>query len=246
MRFLIVSDLHANRQALEAVLVDAEGEYDQIVCCGDIVGYNPDPAQVLEWTKANCAAVVRGNHDKAVAGIDSLEWFNDVAKLSALWSMDQLNEEQLAYLRQLQQGPLNSEYFHLWHGSPVDEDEYVSAAEEAAPRFSNFELPLAFFGHTHLQGGFFFVHGRVGEIRPVQKKEHEAVIEMESDVLYMINPGSVGQPRDRDPRAAYALYDSDRRLITLRRVAYPVESTARKIKEAGLPDVLGVRLFMGF
>ena len=246
MQFLILSDLHANWQALQAVLADAEGEYEQIICCGDVVGYNPDPAEVLEWTKANCAAVVRGNHDKAVAGIDDLEWFNDVAKVSALWSREQLNEAQRSYLRELQRGPVKNEYFHVWHGSPVDEDEYVAAAQEAAPRFSNFELPLAFFGHTHLQGGFFSVHGRVGELAQVRKKECESVIELEPDVLYMINPGSVGQPRDKDPRAAYALYDSERKTITLRRVGYPVESTARKIKEAGLPDVLGLRLFMGF
>jgi predicted phosphodiesterase len=245
VQILILSDLHANLQALEAVLADAKGEYDQVVCCGDIVGYNPNPAEVLDWTRATCAAVVRGNHDKAVAGIDDIEWFNDVAKISALWTMSILSEGQLGFLRSLPIGPATLEHFHIWHGSPCDEDEYISAISEAAARFREFELPLAFFGHTHLQGGFFSKHGKVGIIPQVPPSERELHFALEPDILYMVNPGSVGQPRDRDPRAAYALYNPDTKLVTLRRKNYPVNRTAEVIKEAGLPDVLGFRLFMG-
>ena len=246
MQFLILSDLHANWHALEAVLANAEGQYQQVVCCGDVVGYNPNPAKVLDWTRAHCAPVIRGNHDKAVAGVDDLEWFNDVAKASALWTMGELTEEQLSYLRRLPEGPSLLPEFQMWHGSPVDEDEYLSTPQEAAPRFENFEAPLAFFGHTHLQGGFFSRYGRVGSIPQVPKKQNEIVIELEPDVLYMVNPGSVGQPRDRDPRAAYAIYDSEKSTVALRRVEYPVKETAAEIKEAGLPDELGLRLFVGF
>jgi predicted phosphodiesterase len=245
VQILILSDLHANLQALEAVLADAKGEYDQVVCCGDIVGYNPNPAEVLEWTRSHCAAVVRGNHDKVIAGIDDIEWFNDVAKMSAQWTMRVLSEDQLEYLRELPVGPTTLEHFQIWHGSPVDEDEYISAPGEAAARFPVFDLPLAFFGHTHLQGGFFSKYGRIGTIPQVSPSEREMLFQIEPDALYMVNPGSVGQPRDRDPRAAYALYNADTKVVTLRRKDYPISRTAAFIKQAGLPDVLGLRLFMG-
>lgn len=245
MQFLILSDLHANWQALEAVLKDAKGQYDQIVCCGDIVGYNPNPGEVLDWVQQNCAFLVRGNHDKAVAGIDDLEWFNDVAAASAQWTMHVLSPNQLEFLKGLPVGPVRLEHFHIWHGSPSDEDEYISAASQAVPRFSAFELPLAFFGHTHLQGGFFSKYGRVGRIPQVPSTEREVAFLLEPDVLYMVNPGSVGQPRDRDARAAYALYNSDTKIVTLRRTSYAVERTAELIKDAGLPDMLALRLFVG-
>lgn len=245
MQILILSDLHANWQALEAVLQDAKGEYDQVVCCGDIVGYNPNPGEVLAWTRDNCAAIVRGNHDKVVAGIDDLEWFNDVAKMSAQWTMHILSRDQLDYLGQLPIGPARLEHFHIWHGSPIDEDEYISAPSGAAARFSAFELPLAFFGHTHLQGGFFSKYGRVGGIPQVPSIERQIYFQLEPDTLYMVNPGSVGQPRDRDPRAAYALYNPETKLVTLRRTSYAIDQTAALIKKAGLPDVLGLRLFLG-
>ena len=108
MRYLILSDTHANWYALEAVLADAEGKYDQVVCCGDLVGYNPAPAAVVDWTRKSCTAVVRGNHDKVIGGIDSLEWFNDVAKAAALWTTTQLSGEQLGYLRSLTAGTVEA------------------------------------------------------------------------------------------------------------------------------------------
>ncbi len=245
MQILILSDLHANLYALQAVLADAEGQYQQIVCCGDLVGYNPHPAPVLEWTKANCGRVIRGNHDKVVARIDDLEWFNEVAKQAAVWTMQELNPEQTEYLRSLEKGPVRLEHFHVWHGSPRDEDEYVINKSGASHCFPLFELPLAFFGHTHLQGGFFSKYGRIGTIPAVQTKLCEAVIGLEPDVLYMVNPGSVGQPRDGDPRAAYAIYDTEQKIVRLRRVGYAIQQTADDIRKAGLPPVLAVRLFRG-
>lgn len=243
---MILSDTHANWPALQAVLADAEGRYEQIVCCGDLVGYNPDPGAVVDWTREHCASVVRGNHDKVVGGIDNLEWFNEVAKTAARWTMSALDEAQLTYLRELPQGPLKLEAFHIWHGSARDEDEYVTTQQEAAPAFKYLEHPLAFFGHTHIQGVFFSKYRRLGMLPAVSKMENETVIALEPDTSYLINPGSVGQPRDGDPRAAYALYDSEQKAIWLRRVEYPVEATAEAIKRAKLPDVLAQRLFFGF
>jgi predicted phosphodiesterase len=246
VRFLILSDLHANWYALEAVLAAAEGQYERVVCCGDLVGYNPHPAQVVEWAKTNCNYIVRGNHDKVVAGIEDLEWFNEVAQAAARWTMLQLEAPQLTYLRELPEGPSKLDGFHVWHGSAADEDEYVTAPREATPSFAHFDLPLAFFGHTHLQGGFFSKHGRVGSLSRVRDDEREYTLELEPDTLYLINPGSVGQPRDGDPRAAYAIFDAEKNLVTLYRAEYPVEKTAAEIDRAGLPGVLGLRLFHGF
>ncbi|HEX4771731.1 MAG TPA: metallophosphoesterase family protein [Bryobacteraceae bacterium] len=246
MQFLILSDLHANWPALKAVIDDTAGQYEAIVCCGDVVGYNPQPGRVLEWVRACCNAVIRGNHDKVVAGIDDIEWFNEVAQTAARWTMDVLSEDQLAYLRSLQQGPASIDGFQIWHGSPVDEDEYLTAPGEAARCFSEMHGPLGFFGHTHLQGGFFAKHGYVGILPQVRFSEREYVLELEPDVTYMVNPGSVGQPRDRDPRAAYVLFDSSRKLVTFRRVPYSVAETVADIQAAGLPDMLGLRLLAGF
>jgi predicted phosphodiesterase len=245
VQILILSDLHANLYALRAVLADAENDYQQIVCCGDLVGYNPHPGAVLEWTKANCARVIRGNHDKVVARIDDLEWFNEVAKQAAVWTMQTLSADQTEYLRGLEKGPVRLEYFHVWHGSPRDEDEYVVNKSGAAHCLPFFELPLAFFGHTHLQGGFFSKYGRIGTLPAVPKQERDLVIALEPDVLYLVNPGSVGQPRDGDPRAAYAIYDTEQKIVRLRRVNYPVQKTADDIRKAALPPVLAVRLFRG-
>src|SRR5262249_41481529 len=159
------------------------GQYEQVVCCGDLVGYNPQPAEVIEWTRTHTNAVIRGNHDKVVAGIEDLEWFNEVAQAAARWTMVKLDESQLAYLRDLPIGPVQMEHFHIWHGSPIDEDEYVSAPREAAPYFAHFHLPLAFFGHTHLQGGFFSKYGRTGSISAVHHNENRYSLELEPDTL---------------------------------------------------------------
>jgi predicted phosphodiesterase len=246
VRFLILSDIHANWHALEAVLENSKGDYQEIVCCGDLVGYNANPDRVTRWVKENCAAVIRGNHDKVVAGIEDLEWFNDVARAAAVWTIAHMQEGERQYLHDLAAGPYKAEHFHMWHGSVADEDEYVTSISEATPHFAQFALPLAFFGHTHLQGGFFAKGSRVGGLAQVGRAESERTIELEPDLVYMVNPGSVGQPRDGDPRAAYALYDADRKLAILRRVEYPVEKTALEIQQAGLPEVLGIRLFHGF
>jgi len=245
VRTLILADLHANWPALEAVLADAEGGYERIVCCGDLVGYNPDPVRVVEWTKMHCNTVIRGNHDKVVAGTEGLEWFNEVAQAAALWTKANLGQNHIEYLNSLPPGPITLEDFEIWHGSPRDEDEYITTVREAIPCFPLMSSPVALFGHTHLQGGFFSRYRRVGLIPAVARKDRELVIELDSESLIMVNPGSVGQPRDNDPRAAYAIFDSAQRIVVLRRVKYPVEKTVAAINRAGLPDVLGYRLLSG-
>ncbi|MFL6417520.1 MAG: metallophosphoesterase family protein [Bryobacteraceae bacterium] len=245
MKFLVLSDLHANWQALQSVLKDAENQYDQVLCCGDIVGYNPRPREVLQWTRQNCAAVIRGNHDKVVAGLEGLDWFNDVAQAAAIWTRKQLLAEEVAYLHGLPRGPVPLDSFQLCHGSPLDEDEYILSAREAGDSLRQPEKGVTFFGHTHVQGGFYLQSGQLGMLPAVEKNQTERIVELQLENSYLINPGSVGQPRDGDPRAAYVIYNPEQRTVAYRRVEYAVEETGREIRQAKLPDVLAYRLLRG-
>jgi diadenosine tetraphosphatase ApaH/serine/threonine PP2A family protein phosphatase len=245
VRYLVVSDLHGNWEALEAVLGDAKGAYDQTVCCGDLVGYGADPNRVVEWVREHSKVVIRGNHDRACTGLEDLEWFNPVARAAAIWTLDHLSPDNAAYVRQLPHGPAFLDGMQLLHGSPIDEDEYVVGPDEAAEAFGYLESPLAFFGHTHLQGGFLWNQSRVETIPPVSIYSDHSLMEIEASTGYLINPGSVGQPRDGDPRAAYAVYDSAAGLVRYRRVAYDVGTAQGKIRKAGLPSFLADRLAVG-
>jgi diadenosine tetraphosphatase ApaH/serine/threonine PP2A family protein phosphatase len=245
VRYLIVSDLHANWEALEAVMRDSEGTYDRVLCCGDVVGYGADPDRVVEWVRSHCLAVVRGNHDRACTGLEDLEWFNPVARLAALWTLEHLSPENAAYVRNLPHGPTFVEGIQLLHGSPTDEDEYLVRPDEAADAFMYLESHLAFFGHSHIQGGFLWNHSRVETIPPVSLRGQCAVMDIEPGPGYLLNPGSVGQPRDGDPRAAYLLYDSGASMVRYLRVEYDVETAQKKIRDAGLPPFLADRLAVG-
>ena len=245
MRYLIVSDLHANWQALEAVLGEAAGAYDQALCCGDLVGYGAEPNPVVDWARANCAVVVRGNHDKVSTGQEDLEWFNPVARASALWTQQNLTPANVEYIRGLPKGPVPVDGFQMLHGSPYDEDEYVTAAGEAGQAFGYLESRLAFFGHTHIQGGFIWNRSRVETIPATSARSRRQQMEVEPECGYLVNPGSVGQPRDGDPRAAYALYDSGTRVVAYCRVPYDVAAAQKKILGAGLRPILADRLRLG-
>ena len=245
MRYLILSDIHANRQALEAVVEQAQGTHDSIVCLGDIVGYGADPGFAVEWVRQNVSWIVRGNHDKASVGLEDLEWFNPAARFSALWTQSHLSEDEAGWIRALPQGPLELEDFDLVHGSPLDEDEYVVGIRDAAEISPYLERPISFFGHTHLQGGFMLHRNGVMRLQGPDLEEKEATLEIEPDIAYLLNPGSVGQPRDGDPRAAYAVFSSEQRFVTYHRVPYDVEEAQRRIRAAGLPDLLAERLATG-
>ena len=238
MPILILSDIHGNLEALEAVLGDAHGQYDLVICLGDLVGYGADPNAVVEWARTNLSAIVRGNHDKACSGEDSLENYNAAARASAVWTRSVLKPENLEYLEKLPRGPLRYEDFDLVHGSPLDEDEYLITLADVAPLRGHLETSATFFGHTHVQGGFLVTRGGAKGIAP-------STLELEPDHLYLLNPGAVGQPRDGDPRAAYAFYWPDRRVIEHRRTTYDIDKAAEKILSAGLPEALAARLYEG-
>jgi predicted phosphodiesterase len=245
VRYLIVSDLHANWQALQAVAREAAGGYDQALCCGDLVGYGADPNPVVDWVRANCAVVVRGNHDKVSTGQENLEWFNPVARAAALWTQQNLTPANIEYIRALPKGPVLLDGFQVLHGAPFDEDEYVIAASEAGEAFGYLESRLAFFGHTHVQGGFIWNHSRVETVSQTSKRARRHVIEIDPECGYLVNPGSVGQPRDGDPRAAYVVYDSSVHAVTYHRAPYDVATAQKKIRDAGLPPILADRLMVG-
>lgn len=242
---MILSDVHANWEALQAVLAHAHDAYDLILCCGDLVGYGADPDLVAEWTRGNVSHIVRGNHDKACAGLEDLEAFNPVARVSAVWTQQKMKAGNLSYLRDLKKGPEQICGFEIVHGSPVDEDEYLFSEEEVAQVAPYLETDVTFFGHTHVQGAFLCHRNGVKRLRRLELDTGDMVLELEKDANYMINPGSVGQPRDSDPRAAYALYDSEAHLVTFARTAYDIGAAQQKIIAAGLPDVLAVRLESG-
>ena len=160
----------------------------------------------------------------------------DAAKLSA---------ENAEYIRALPHGPVTIDGFQVFHGSPYDEDEYMIAAAEAGQAFGYLESRLAFFGHTHVQGGFIWNQSRVETILRTSSNEASQAMEIDPDCAYMLNPGSVGQPRDGDPRAAYCVYDCEARQVTYHRVNYDVSAAQQKIHAAGLPPILADRLAVG-
>jgi len=245
MRYLILGDIHANWEALEAVLADSDGLYDRILCTGDLVGYGADPGKVVEWARRGSIVCVRGNHDKVCCGLDDAEWFNPGARSAILWTRSVLAAADLEYLRELPRGPVSIDGFGLMHGSPADEDEYlieVSDLRRVCPYLENI---LSFAGHTHLQGGFLWPTPEGSVIPQTPHTAREFIFEIPDKCFCWSNPGAVGQPRDGDPRAAYLLYSPEDRVITYRRVAYDVAAAQRKILGAGLPPRLAARLATG-
>jgi predicted phosphodiesterase len=241
VRIAVLSDVHSNLEALDAVLGAADDAgCERAIVLGDIVGYGADPDAVIGRLTERDAILIAGNHDLAAIGEFDTTWFNDVASAAIEWTQSVMTPEAKAVLGGL--GPLReTEHGLLVHGSVRDPiAEYLLSADEAAPSFELGRFPLAFFGHTHLPTVFRrTADGRVtGWV--MSEGEEVALIPGER---YMLNPGSVGQPRDRDPRAAFLVFEDGRAVG--HRVAYPIEQAAKKIRAAGLPDWLADRLSLG-
>lgn len=245
MRYLILSDIHGNWPALEAVLADAAGNYDRILNLGDFVGYGASPNAIIDWARLSPATNIRGNHDRVACGISSLDWFNDYAQAAAIWTIENLTEANRDWLRALPSGPHPVEDFALIHGAPLDEDEYVTTAQAAREALDYLEPALGFFGHTHLQGGFAQRGQRMLTVPRVTDRATLTVFEWNPGTRCLLNPGSVGQPRDQDPRAAYALYESGNAWVEYRRVSYDIRAAQEAILAAGLPPLLANRLAQG-
>ncbi len=259
MRYLIISDIHSNLEALERCLELTEGRYGRTLCLGDLVGYGPDPNAVIKRTRSIAEVIIRGNHDQACAGLTNADDFNPLARYATFWTRQQLAPENLAFLQRLPQGPVTLPGFELVHGSPLDEDEYIVGAQEAIPALENLATSVVFFGHTHQQGGFMVTpEGRFQQIviSPLETDDsppdhgsrggvQACALELEQGGRYLINPGSVGQPRDGDWRAGFAIFDNETLEVEYYRTPYNVAETQRKMRQAQLPDPLISRLRVG-
>ena len=250
LRILLLSDIHANLEALNACL-EAAPAHDRIVNLGDVVGYGADPNAVIDSVRSLSGQIVRGNHDKAVSGVMNLEHFNPMAGLAALWTREHLTPEKLDWLRELPQGPIyvpELEQVQFVHGSPMDEDEYLVNTRDSREPLMTASARITFFGHTHRQGGFSW-NGEQPDIICPEYGSPDQIdswsLPLREGVRYLINPGSVGQPRDEDWRAAFAVLDSDLRRVEYFRVPYDVKSAQEKILDAGLPPRLATRLATG-
>lgn len=245
-RLLVLSDIHGNLEALEAVLDEASRQHvDAAICLGDVVGYGASPHDVIDRLRAlSLRAIVRGNHDRVCAGFTSAHTFSPAARTAIAWTQTQLSSDHSRWIASLSQGPtLLPPGILLAHGAPHDEDLYVQTSYEAYDVFGAYDEPLCLHGHTHAQTVFRLTEGQVFDETPVGRACYRLVIEAHS--RWLVNPGSVGQPRDGDPRAGYAILDLGASVVELRRVAYDVAGAQRKIRAAGLPASLAERLAIG-
>jgi predicted phosphodiesterase len=251
VKYLIISDIHGNLEALRAVLAHAARKRrDAVLFLGDAVGYGAAPNQVIERLRAmgNKVHSVRGNHDRVVLNPEEGSvFFNAHARRAAFWTAEALTSANRRFLENLPVGPkVIEEGVAICHGSPVDEDEYLFSEMEAQAAFRNLPAGVTFFGHSHVPCMFeLTADGENESLVGVLLRGSRVVIDLDPARRYLINPGSVGQPRDRDPRASYAVYDSAIRRFTLHRVAYNVEAARKRILSAGLPVILANRLLHG-
>jgi len=248
MRYLVLTDIHANLEALDTCLADARARgYDLVLVLGDIVGYAANPNEVIARVQSlEPAAIVRGNHDKVACGIDQADGFNVVARSAAVWTLDALTSENRAWLAALHKGPITVDsLIEICHGSPFDEDAYIFDDLDASHALNVSKRPLCLFGHTH--SPFAFEQPpRAGTVSAISLKHSgEMELILRDGFKYLLNPGSVGQPRDGDRRAAYLLLDTTEWTATWRRIDYDIERTQQAILAAGLPASLATRLADG-
>lgn len=244
-RYLIISDIHSNEEALNSVLRNvSRKKYDKVLCLGDVVGYGGSPNQVTKKIqKIKNLKIVRGNHDKAVIDDKEMANFNNSAKIAAKWTMATLTKENLNFIKSIPKGPIEiDEGIVICHGSPIDEDYYLFSEFDAYQVFENFKFDVCFFGHTHFpcifaltEKGVTFSYLRGSHIVEILKK----------GVRYLINPGSVGQPRDRNPNASFAEFYPEVGKFVLKRVEYDIEKAKKKILREKLPESLANRLEVG-
>jgi predicted phosphodiesterase len=247
VRYLVLSDIHANLDALDAVLDAAAADgYDAMAVLGDLVGYGAEPNRVVDRVRSLApVAMIRGNHDKVAAGLDRADSFNPTAQESAAWTRAAITEATRAFLLALPPGPAALDGIaEICHGSPVDEDVYIFGEAIAAEALLTTTRRVCLFGHTHLPAAAALGPDNVLDVL-FHGAGNERRLAFGDGRRYLINPGSVGQPRDGDPRAAYAILDTVAEDVVLRRVAYPVEHACERILAAGLPKSLGERLIRG-
>jgi diadenosine tetraphosphatase ApaH/serine/threonine PP2A family protein phosphatase len=245
MRYLVISDIHANLEALEAVLAAAVPfGCERMLVLGDLVGYGADPNGVCERIRAlEPAAIIRGNHDKVGAGLETPEAFNSVARSAIRWTNETLTPDNRTWLANLPLGPVAvDDLIEICHGTPYDEDAYVFDESDAIRAMHSMSRPLCLFGHTHVQVGYHLRRDELSLVTADLRRPLEVTV---GEGIYLVNPGSVGQPRDGDPRAGFMVVNTTARSLGIHRVAYPVEDAQARIRAEGLPEALAQRLGLG-
>jgi predicted phosphodiesterase len=243
MRIVVVSDIHSNLVALETVLA-AAGSYDALWCLGDTIGYGPCPNECAALMRKHAAITITGNHDLACLNRIDLRDFNPDARRANIWNGQQLSDENRAWLEGLRSDVAADDRFLLAHGSPREPVwEYLLSPEQAMANFELFEHEVCLIGHSHVQLGFRLRPGfdRCERFLPDKSR----MIDLDGTTRFFVNPGSVGQPRDQDPRAAYAVIDTDAGTIRYNRVEYDIAATQKQMSKAGLPIALIRRLEYG-
>jgi diadenosine tetraphosphatase ApaH/serine/threonine PP2A family protein phosphatase len=244
MRCLVLSDIHSNLEAFQAVLEDA-GPVDQVWCLGDVVGYGPDPNACVELLRSLPHKCIAGNHDWATLGKLDLREFNPDAREANLWNRKQLTPDNLAYLEDLPETLVEGDFTHA-HGSPrYPIWEYVIYTSTAQANLEYFDTPFCLVGHTHTPALFRLSEGEDESACHALMLLPNTPRRLGPERL-IINPGSVGQPRDGDPQASYLILDLELLQVTHRRVPYPVEKTQAKMMKYDLPTRLAVRLVYGW
>lgn len=241
MRVALLADVHANLEALEAVLADIETQaVDQLYSLGDVIGYGCDPLACLDLIEQSCSVKLMGNHEYVVLGRSPLDNLNANARDSIIWTKEQMTEQSLAFISTFGMIHVddNAAYVHASPDLP-DQWHYLLSVEDAVPAFAATASRLVFFGHTHLP--IIFSQGGNGQIK--SKAGHS--FEPDAENRYLVNVGSVGQPRDNDNRACYVIFDADAGEITYRRVPYDIERTQEKLIDARMPRLLIERLVAG-
>jgi predicted phosphodiesterase len=247
MRYLILSDIHSNIEALEACMQRAkQAAYDAVFCCGDLVGYGPNPVEAIDIVRSLDAVTIRGNHDRVASGLDEAAQFNPHARRAIYWTRSVLPESHREYLANLPVGPLGvTKEAQLVHGAVTHEDDYIFTEADADQNFRLTEKPLTFFGHSHFPVVFSLESSGRAAQAPSYEFDEFTAVKCEPGRKLFVNPGSIGQPRDGDTRASFVIWDHARARLEFYRVEYDIESTQQKMRQAELPLYLIDRLALG-
>lgn len=247
MKYLIFSDIHSNLESFEKLFsLKKTKDVDKFIFLGDMVGYGPNPNETVslyrELSATNPFHCIRGNHDKVTADLESSSLFNPVAAFSAEWSKVQISTENKEFIKNLKKGPEVVDHFiTICHGSTFDEDYYVFSMFEAIESFKFMETSLGFFGHTHFPIIYLLRNEKI-DVVPLTSNTK---IKLDSNTRYFINPGSIGQPRDKNPDPSFIIFDSSKKEIHFQRFSYNIKKTQKKIRNAELPEILATRLESG-
>ncbi|PYS28196.1 MAG: metallophosphoesterase [Acidobacteria bacterium] len=247
MRYLVLSDIHSNIEAFDACIHRAKhAGFESVLCCGDVVGYGPNPIEAIDILRGLKALTIRGNHDRVAAGLDEPTQFNPHARRAVFWTRSMLPDSHKDYLGNLPVGPLEiTADAQLVHGAITDEDDYIFTEADANENFRLTDKHITFFGHSHFPVVFSVDAAGNSVMATTYEFDEFTAVKCEAGRKLFINPGSVGQPRDGDPRASFAIWDQDRSRMEFYRVEYDIEVTQEKMRQAQLPQYLIDRLAVG-